>query len=484
MSVKQGSVMEGIFAMYCAGLLIDPNHGKSHDDIKTFIDALRLDTTLGKLETDNSLSVDYFNTFPTDNKQGPARKFKGVTVVNGTKAKQMITASPTKSNEIKKEIKNSDNYFETLNVDRIQDFSQVKLKVRVKEAETGALYGSNLSKLNKIIDDEIEKTKKLKKRLTGNVKNYVDIKNKMLTLIKSKHTTFFKTLTTKKINFIQNSQSDVVVWTVDADGIAGETSGGEIKQDVTIDITANGKKLVHETLNFSLKSDSVSIHGGGLYDGIADMYDMFKGFVSASDIQKTKTWLDKIEGKGSDAVIRKDALNALWRFLGSNIPTQPDYRLSERFWDILEKRLYGTGYQGNIQVLEMKKNEIREIDKPNFERLRRTGIKLSPKWIPNKKSTEATPGTIFIVPTYPNGNKVEKDISGNGDKSLYKMRIQYEWTKQMVGGKEVRLKKHEGGISAPLKAFVELGGAKSIIHDENWNTFVNEGLIGDIPLLK
>ena len=214
------------------------------------------------------------------------------------------------------------------------------------------------------------------------------------------------------------------------------------------------------------------------------MYDMFKGFISAGDVQKTKTWLAKINGEESDAILRKDALNALWRFLGSNIPDQPDYRLSERFWDILEKRLYGTGYQGNIQVFEMKQNEVREIDKPNFERLRRTGIKLSPKWIPNKKIDKATPGTIFIVPTYPNGNKVERDIGGTGDKSLYKMRISYEWIKQMVGGKKTRVGYHDGGISAPLKAFIELGGVESIIHDENWTRFVEANLIGNAPLIK
>ena len=480
MSVKQGSVMEGIFAMYCAGVLIDPKHGESHGDIESFINSLRVDTTLGKLEKDNSKSVDYFNTFPINNDQGPSRRFKGVSVVAGNKAKQMITASPTKSNELTKEINANERYFETLNVQGIQDFSQVELKVRVKEAETGALYGSNLTKLQKLVEDETKKTKKL----SGNKKNYAEVKQKMLTLIRSKETTFFKQLVTKKTNFIKNTKSDIVKWTVDADGIAGETSGGEIKQDVTIDIKANGTKLITQTLNFSLKSDSVSIHGGGLYDGIADMYDMFSGYVGAGDIQKTKTWLDKINGKGSDAVTRKDALNALWRFLGSNIPHQPDYRLSERFWDILEKRLYGTGYTGNIQVLEMKKNEIREIAKPNFERLRRTGIKLYAKWIPNKSPSEATPGTIFIVPTYPNGNVVEKSIGGRGDMSLYKMRISYEWIKQTIGGVKKRYKKEEGGISAPLKAFVELGGAKSIIHDENWTTFVKEKLIGDIPLLK
>ena len=76
----------------------------------------------------------------------------------------------------------------------------------------------------------------------------------MLTLIESKETTFFKQLKKKKTDYIKNSESDVIIWTVDADGIAGETSGGEIKQDVTIDIKANGKNLLHQTLNFSLKS--------------------------------------------------------------------------------------------------------------------------------------------------------------------------------------------------------------------------------------
>ena len=472
MSVKQGSVMEGIFAMYCAGLLIDPNHGKSHDDIKTFIDALRLDTTLGKLETDNSLSVDYFNTFPTDNKQGPARKFKGVTVVNGTKAKQMITASPTKSNEIKKEIKNSDNYFETLNIDRIQDFSQVKLKVRVKEAETGALYGSNLSKLNKIIDDEIEKTKKLKKRLTGNVKNYVDIKNKMLTLIKSKHTTFFKTLTTKKINFIQNSQSDVVVWTVDADGIAGETSGGEIKQDVTIDITANGKKLVHETLNFSLKSDSVSIHGGGIYNSMPEIFEMFEGIIPSDRVKEGKKYLKSITTQKGHEESSKDAINSVWRLVGNGIPKSHDTSLSDHLWGILEKRLFGSSnaYKGKMQLLEMNQDELREITQKQFKRLRNSGVKLYPKWFPNDNPTQATPGSIKVLPVYP-GPKgyVEKDK----DMDMFKIRVSYLWKK--IDG--VRLKGHEGGKSEPAKVFIELGGKKSIVHDENWDDFFEKELV-------
>ena len=472
MAIKQGSVMEGIFAMYCAGVLVDPNHGADSNDVENFINELRVDTTLGKLADKKKKSVDYFNTFPVNRDQRPSRRFKGVNVLNGGKAKQLLKGTE-KYSKLEPLLNNSDEYFETINVKGIQDYSQVKLKVRVKEAETGAIYGTNLVKLRKLVEAE---SKKSLKEYKGDLKNYVEIKKKMLTLIESKETSFFKQLKKKKTDYIKNSESDVIIWTVDADGIAGETSGGEIKQDVTIDIKANGKNLLHQTLNFSLKSDSVSIHGGGLYKGVPDVYEMFQGFISASEIQSTKTWLNKIEDEASDEVSRKDAINALWMFLGSKLPTTsstPDYSLSERLWDILEKRLFGTGYKGDIQVLEMKKNEIREITKDNFARLRNSGIKLSPLWVPSKGDA-ATPGQIFIVPTYPNRDKaevVEKKIGGTGDKSIFKMRISYLFSKP-PGSKD------RTGPAYPNKMFIELGGAASIVHDENYIKFVNEKLIG------
>ena len=62
-TIKQGSVMEGIFAMYCAAFLIDPEDGKSKTSIEGFINDLRVDTTLGALADKKKKSVDYHNTF-------------------------------------------------------------------------------------------------------------------------------------------------------------------------------------------------------------------------------------------------------------------------------------------------------------------------------------------------------------------------------------------------------------------------------------
>ena len=71
-SIKQGSVMEGIFAMYCAAYLVDPEDGKSKSSIEGFINDLRIDTTLGKLADKKKKSVDYYNTFPA--KSAAAKK--------------------------------------------------------------------------------------------------------------------------------------------------------------------------------------------------------------------------------------------------------------------------------------------------------------------------------------------------------------------------------------------------------------------------
>ena len=92
MSIKEGSVMEGIFAMYCAAFLIDPEDGKNKKSMENFINDLRVDTTLGQLADKNKRSVDYKNTFPAHS--SPAKNnFKSVSVVKGNKAKILLKNS-------------------------------------------------------------------------------------------------------------------------------------------------------------------------------------------------------------------------------------------------------------------------------------------------------------------------------------------------------------------------------------------------------
>ena len=68
-AVKEGSVMEGLFAMHCAAILIDPNHGKENKKVKDFIYSLSVTTDLKDMATKDSdgsfkQSVNYKKRFP------------------------------------------------------------------------------------------------------------------------------------------------------------------------------------------------------------------------------------------------------------------------------------------------------------------------------------------------------------------------------------------------------------------------------------
>ena len=125
---------------------------------------------------------------------------------------------------------------------------------------------------------------------------------------------------------------------------------------------------------------------------------------------------------------------------------------------------------------------VENLNHPNLHYLKDSGILLYPKWIGNDNPTQATPGSIFILPIYPgNGDKVKKTIEKDTNKEMYLIRVSYEWTKQDLDGEKIRITPKESyGMtpkSAPFKVFIELGGKGSVIHDENWDDFVNKGLV-------
>ena len=454
---KEGSVMEGIFAMYCAAHLIDP--GKANDTaIEGFINDLRIDTELGDLATKGKKSIDYHRTFPGH--LGTAKKHFGngnnkLSVVTGKQARELVKKDP-KYSTLQKALPVAEKFFDTVGVKGYIDFSQVELKVRVKEAETGEHYGKNLEKLLA----EESKDEKV-------VKQYENIKKRMKQLIKSKNAQFFRKLDGAKFRYLSNAESDVVHWTVDADGIGGESSGGDIKQDVTIRVFADGKRILEDELNFSLKASSVTVHGGGVYNTMPEIYDMFKSVITGSDIADGKKYMDDIKGK-AQGISTKASIDALWKLIGNHLPTPQsaaNTQWSDHFWGILEKRIFGssTAYDGTIQLVEMNQKEVREISTENFDKLKNSGVKLCPVYERSKPGSES-PGTIYIMPVYPKGNKKESTLSN----CVYKMRISYLQTKE----KGVKTGKY-----MPTKIFIELGGKNSIVHDENFEKFIKKKLI-------
>ena len=117
-----------------------------------------------------------------------------------------------------------------------------------------------------------------------------------------------------------------------------------------------------------------------------------------------------------------------------------------------------------MQLLEMNSNELREISKSNFKRLRDSGVKLYPQWY-TAAADAASPGDIRIMPLY------KGDVKESNEKSfVFKIRVSYLKSKP-PGSKD------RTGPAYPDKVFIELGGKKSIVHDENYNDFVEKGLV-------
>ena len=468
MAIREGSIMEGVFAMYCAAYLMDPDDGKSPAKIEKFIHSVAVDTEINAMATKGAKSVDYHSVFP--NTSGQSSVFD-VTIVTGQQAKGMVTKAkkPTKlQKETQNRLKPSQKYFYSKAKGLKADFSQVDLKIKLKHAEVGPMYGSSLQKiLDKSKEEQLEES------------TYQSIKKKTETLVKANSTKFFNKLRTAKIKYLANNRSDVMIWEIDAAGTEGEQSGGAIKQDVEVRIKANGDMILNETLNFSLKSDSSTVHGGGVYEGIEVMYEIFSPLITdKTDILAAKKYINLVTTSKKTKSIKLD-IDALWRtILVKSIPKQgssPNYTWSEYFWDVLQKRIFGTGYQGQIQVVEMNQNEVREVTTGNFFAMRRSGMKLFPVWSDSKVGS-ATPGTVYILPSYPmkGGREVAANPETDINKAIYKMRIKYTTQKE----KGVRMQ----GTGIPDKMMIELGGAKSIIHDANFPKFIEAGLMpNDLP---
>jgi len=75
--------------------------------------------------------------------------------------------------------------------------------------------------------------------------------------------------------YLKNNVSDDVAITITADGIAGETSGGEVKGDLDVDVVINGQTYLDERLNFSMKSGSKTLANLSPFNGMMDILRRF-----------------------------------------------------------------------------------------------------------------------------------------------------------------------------------------------------------------
>lgn len=138
-----------------------------------------------------------------------------------------------------------------------KDNIQVVLNVRLKFQSTQSAFGKNFELLLESGSD------------VGNINQKID------TLIAYTNSAYRTKIQRVKESYLKNNKSDKVDIVITADGIAGESSGGEIKGDLDVVVTINGKSQMNERLNFSMKSGSKTLANLSPFNGMMDIIKRF-----------------------------------------------------------------------------------------------------------------------------------------------------------------------------------------------------------------
>lgn len=235
---------------------------------------------------------------------------------------------------------------------RPPDIFNVGFEMRLKPESVGGAFGKDYDQVYYKSSKDI-----------GNIDKKID------QLIKAiDYGSFSRRVNTITNQFLDNNVGEVVDFTVIADGIAGESSGGAIKGDVSLEVyaTSRGKtKRIHGgTIPFSLKSESVTVANLSPYRGMLDIaealnikwdgkekYERLSRPFTGPVEQKAKFEMitsmyndlkKEISSKSSSSTFTKDAL----AFLGKNI-----------FGDDL------------ADVIDIQKNKVKEITVNYFKEI-------------------------------------------------------------------------------------------------------------------
>lgn len=242
------------------------------------------------------------------------------------------------------------------------DFFNVGIEIKLKPKSSSTAFGKQYEVLYK------------KSKDVGNI----DIKiNKLIAQIKT--TSFIKKVDNAIDYFLKNNYGEIVNFTVIADGIAGESSGGEIKGDVTLEIYAtrkgSTKKIFTEPLYFSLKSESVTVASLSPYRG---MLDMAKSMNIKWNAEKdygrlSKSFKGKAEQKAKFQMIRAMYLELVSRIQKKS--SSPSF--SKDMFNFLEKNIFGTDIP---DVVDVTRAGVKEITKEYFDSLKENvTLKIKPQ---------------------------------------------------------------------------------------------------------
>ena len=171
--------------------------------------------------------------------------------------------------------------------------------------------------------------------------------------------------------FLQNNKTEQVAFVVVADGIAGESSGGELKGDVTLNVYAQvGKRRVlvkGGVIPFSIKSGSVTVANLSPYRGMVDIAETLKVDWNGEDKFKrlSQPFTGSVEMKAKFKLITTMYKELKTAMVKESLKNPKAF--SDRCLKFLGKSIFGSD---SAAVVDIQENKVKEITPEYFEYLK------------------------------------------------------------------------------------------------------------------
>ena len=233
---------------------------------------------------------------------------------------------------------------------RPQDQIKVTLIVRLKYESTNMAFGDNYAPLYESSSD------------IGNIDRKID---NLITFTKTHYRSLIQRT---KDSYLKNKKPDKVDIVINADGIAGETSGGQIKGDLEVEVTMNGEKQMDRTLSFSLKSGSKTLANLSPYNGMMDILGRFG--VTLDDDLKYRTVLGEQLAQARTAAEKRLKFQTITELYNDTLSSLKDASNTPGFKDKTFQLFKDVTFGSDLaNVVDIDKTKIKEITVEHINQL-------------------------------------------------------------------------------------------------------------------
>lgn len=225
---------------------------------------------------------------------------------------------------------------------RPQDQIKVTLIVRLKYESTNMAFGPNYEPLYEKSSD------------VGNIDRKID---NLITFTKTHYQDLIRRT---KDSYLKNNKSDTVDIVINADGIAGESSGGDIKGDLEVTVTMNGTKQLDRTLNFSLKSGSKTLANLSPFNGMMDIVKRF-GVALPNETKYRKVLGEQLAQARTplEKKLKVDTIKELYKeTLESLEDASRNSTFKDQAFELFKSMTFGSDL---ANVVDIDKTKIKEI---------------------------------------------------------------------------------------------------------------------------